>query len=161
MVAQLGLTNQDVASVLGAAMGGGYVNYFTIAGRSYQVIPQVLQKYRLNPAQVLNLHLRDANGSLVQLGTIAHLQRQTVPESINHFQQLNSATIAGAPAVSQGDGTGLPAEGAAGSSPERLHRRLLGRLAPVRTGLQRVSLHVRLRPHHRLSLARGAVRELS
>jgi multidrug efflux pump len=102
MVSQLGLTNQDVASVLGAAMGGGYVNYFTIAGRSYQVIPQVLQKYRLNPEQVLNLHLRTTNGTLVQLGTIAHLERQTVPESINHFQQLNSATIAGAPAVSQG-----------------------------------------------------------
>jgi multidrug efflux pump len=103
IVAQLGLTNEDVASVLGAAMGGGYVNYFTIAGRSYQVIPQILQKYRLNPDQVLNLHVRTTNGSLVQLGTIAHLERQTVPESINHFQQLNSATIAGAPAVSQGE----------------------------------------------------------
>jgi multidrug efflux pump len=102
MVAQLGLTEQEVASVLGAAMGGGYVNYFTLAGRSYKVIPQVLQKYRLNPHQVLNLHLRAANGSLVQLGTIAHLERQTVPESINHFQQVNSATIAGAPAGSQG-----------------------------------------------------------
>ncbi len=101
-VADLGLTNQQVASVLGAAMGGGYVNYFTIDGRSYQVIPQVLQKYRLNPHQVLQLHLRAADGSLVQLGTVAHLQRQTVPESINHFQQLNSATIAGAPSVSQG-----------------------------------------------------------
>jgi multidrug efflux pump len=102
MVADLGLTNQQVASVLGAAMGGGYVNYFTIDGRSYRVIPQVLQKYRLNPRQVLQLHLRAADGSLVQLGTVAHLERQTVPESINHFQQLNSATIIGAPAVSQG-----------------------------------------------------------
>ena len=102
MVADLGLTNQQVASVLGAAMGGGYVNYFTIGGRSYKVIPQVLQKDRLNPHQVLNLYLRAANGSLVQLGTIAHLERQTVPESINHFQQLNSATIIGAPAGSQG-----------------------------------------------------------
>ena len=102
MVADLGLTQQQVASVLGAAMGGGYVNYFTIDGRSYKVIPQVLQKYRLNPRQVLDLHLRAANGSLVQLGTIAHLQRQTVPEQIGHFQQLNAATIAGAPAVSQG-----------------------------------------------------------
>ncbi len=95
MVAELGLTQQEVASVLGAAMGGGYVNYFTIAGRSYKVIPQVLQKYRLNPHQVLDLHLRTNNGTLVKLGTIAHLERQTVPESINHFQQLNSATIAG------------------------------------------------------------------
>src|SRR5581483_7602102 len=102
MVADLGLTQQEVASVLGAAMGGGYVNYFTIDGRSYKVIPQVLQKYRLNPHQVLDIHLRASNGSLVQLGTIAHLERQTVPESINHFQQLNSATIIGAPAVSQG-----------------------------------------------------------
>ena len=102
MVADLGLTNQDVASVLGAAMGGGYVNYFTIDGRSYKVIPQVLQKDRLNPHQVLNLHVRAANGTLVQLGTIAHLERQTVPESINHFQQLNSATIVGAPSTSQG-----------------------------------------------------------
>jgi multidrug efflux pump len=102
MVAQLGLTNQQVASALGAAMGGGYVNYFTLDGRSYQVIPQVLQKYRLNPHQVLEQYLRASNGQLVQLGTVAHLERQTVPESINHFQQLNSATIAGAPAVSQG-----------------------------------------------------------
>jgi multidrug efflux pump len=102
MVAQLGLTEQGVAAALGAAMGGGYVNYFTIDGRSYQVIPQVLQKYRLNPHQVLQQYIRAADGSLVQLGTIAHLVRQTVPESINHFQQLNSATIAGAPAVSQG-----------------------------------------------------------
>jgi multidrug efflux pump len=102
MVAGLGLTSQEVASDLGASMGGGYVNYFTIDGRSYQVIPQVLQKFRLNPHQVLQQYIRAADGSLVQLGTIAHLARQTVPESINHFQQLNSATIAGAPAVSQG-----------------------------------------------------------
>ena len=102
LVSQLGLTNQDVAAALGAGMGGGYVNYFTIAGRSYKVIPQVLQKYRLNPHQVLQQYLRTANGSMVQLGTVAHLERETVPESINHFQQLNSATIAGAPAASQG-----------------------------------------------------------
>ena len=48
MVSQPGLTNRTWPRVA-AAMGGGYVNYFTIAGRSYQVIPQVLQKYRLNP----------------------------------------------------------------------------------------------------------------
>jgi multidrug efflux pump len=101
-VADLGLTQQDVASVLGAAMGGGYVNYFTIDGRSYKVIPQVLQKYRLNPHQLLDLHIRTPSGSLVQLGTIAHLERQTVPESINHFQQLNSGTVAGVPAASAG-----------------------------------------------------------
>ena len=102
-VADLGLTQQQVASTLGAALGGGYVNYFELGGRSYEVIPQVLQKYRLNPHQVLDYHLRTASGAIVRLGTVAHLRREVVPESINHFQRLNSATIAGAPAVPQGE----------------------------------------------------------
>ena len=43
------MTQQDCGAALGAALGGGYVNYFSIAGRSYKVIPQVLQADRLNP----------------------------------------------------------------------------------------------------------------
>ena len=101
-VADLGLTEQDVASTLGAALGGGYVNYFELGGRSYEVMPQVQQRFRLNPSQVLDYHLRTASGQLVQLGTVARLRPEVVPESINHFQRLNSATIMGAPAVSQG-----------------------------------------------------------
>src|ERR1700722_9969276 len=101
MVADMGLTQQDVGSSLGAALGGGYVNYFSIAGRSYKVIPQVLQKYRLNPNQVLDYYVRAGDGSLIPARTVANIKTTTVPESINHFQQLNSATIAGAPGVSQ------------------------------------------------------------
>jgi multidrug efflux pump len=101
LVADLGLTQQDVGAALGAALGGGYVNYFSLAGRSYKVIPQVLQKDRLNPSQVLDYYLRAADGSLIPARTVAHIEMRTVPEAINHFQQLNSATIAGAPGVSQ------------------------------------------------------------
>jgi len=103
MVADMGLTQQDVGSSLGAALGGGYVNYFSIAGRSYKVIPQVLQKYRLNPNQVLDYYVRAADGSLVPASTVAGIKMSTVPEQISHFQQLNSATIAGAPGVAMGD----------------------------------------------------------
>jgi multidrug efflux pump len=101
MVADMGLTQSDVGSPLGAALGGGYVNYFSIAGRSYKVIPQVLQKNRLNPDQVLDYYVRAGDGSLIPARTVASIKTTTVPESINHFQQLNSATIAGAPGVSQ------------------------------------------------------------
>ena len=103
LVADLGLTQQDVGSSLGAALGGGYVNYFSLSGRSYKVIPQVLQKDRLNPDQVLNYYIKSGNGSLIPASTVAHIDTSTVPEAINHFQQLNSATIAGAPGVSQAD----------------------------------------------------------
>jgi multidrug efflux pump len=103
LVSTLGLTQQDVGSALGAALGGGYVNYFSIAGRSYKVIPQVLQADRLNPDQVLDYYVRAPNGSVIPAGTLASLKSQVVPQSINRFQQLNSATLSGATGMAQGD----------------------------------------------------------
>ncbi|ACC76597.1 efflux RND transporter permease subunit [Paraburkholderia caribensis] len=104
-VASLGLSQSDVGHTLGAALGGNYVNYFSIAGRSYKVIPQVLQTDRLNPSQVLDYYLRTPDGSVIPASTVTHLKQTIVPESINHFQQLNSATISGvlAPGISQGE----------------------------------------------------------
>jgi len=103
LVSTLGLTQQDVGSALGAALGGGYVNYFSISGRSYKVIPQVLQADRLNPDQVLDYYVRAPSGSVIPASTVASLKSQVVPESINRFQQLNSATLSGATGMSQGE----------------------------------------------------------
>jgi multidrug efflux pump len=103
MVSTLGLTQQDVGSALGDALGGGYVNYFSIAGRSYKVIPQVLQADRLNPDQVLDYYVRAPNGTVIPAATVASLKSAVVPESINRFQQLNSATLSGATGLSQGE----------------------------------------------------------
>jgi multidrug efflux pump len=103
MISTLGLTEQDVGSALGAALGGGYVNYFSIAGRSYKVIPQVLQADRLNPDQVLDYYVRAPDGSLISASTVAKLKNEVVPQSISRFQQLNSATISGASGMSQGE----------------------------------------------------------
>ena len=103
----LGFTAQGVGNALGSALGGGYVNYFAVDGRSYKVIPQVLQKDRLNPSQVLDYYLRTPDGSLVTAGTVAHLTTKTVPRAINRFQQLNSATIAGVSPASQGEALGF------------------------------------------------------
>ncbi len=103
LVATLGMTQQDVGAALGAALGGGYVNYFSIAGRSYKVIPQVLQTDRQNADQILDYHIRTADGTLIPASTVAHQRTEIVPEGIAHFQQLNSASIFGvySPAVSQ------------------------------------------------------------
>lgn len=102
--AQLGLTMNDVGAALSSMLGGGYVNYFSLAGRSYKVIPQVQQQYRLNTDQLENYYIRTPSGTPVQLSTIAQITTRTVPQSINHFQQLNSATISGVllPGVSMG-----------------------------------------------------------
>ncbi len=103
--AQLGLKMSDVGSAMTAMLGGGYVNYFSLDQRSYKVIPQVQRRYRLNADQLLNYYVASISGVPVPLSTIARITTRTVPETLNHFQQLNSATIQGvaAPGVAQAD----------------------------------------------------------
>ncbi|KTD58060.1 multidrug efflux transporter [Legionella sainthelensi] len=92
-IAEFGLTMQDIGNLFGSALSEGYINYFNYAGRSYQVIPQVKRESRLNTDELLNYYIKTSSGASVPLSTVADLQRQIVPESLNHFQQLNSATI--------------------------------------------------------------------
>ncbi|HUV99100.1 MAG TPA: efflux RND transporter permease subunit [Gallionella sp.] len=103
--ALLGLSMQDIGNSLASMLGGGYVNYFSLAGRSYKVIPQVQQRYRLNTAQLLNYYVRTASGTSVPLSSVVHITSKTTPESLNHFQQLNAATIQGValPGVTTGE----------------------------------------------------------
>jgi multidrug efflux pump len=101
--AQLGLNMSQVGQALGALLGGGYVNYFSMQTRSYKVIPQVQRTSRLNADQLLNYPVATIGGIPVPLSTIATIRSETVPETLNHFQQLNSATLSGvaSPGVSQ------------------------------------------------------------
>jgi multidrug efflux pump len=105
LAAQLGLSMRDIGGALSAMLGGGYVNYFSLYDRSYKVIPQVRQVDRLNTDQLGNYYLRAANGDMIPLSTIAHVETKVVPQALNHFQQQNSATIMGVqfPGVSQGE----------------------------------------------------------
>ncbi|MGE5128294.1 MAG: efflux RND transporter permease subunit [Sphingomonadaceae bacterium] len=105
LAAQLGLSMRDVGGALSAMLGGGYVNYFSLYDRSYKVIPQVRQVDRLNADQLGNYYLRAANGDMIPLSTIAHIETKVVPQALNHFQQQNSASIMGVqfPGVSQGE----------------------------------------------------------
>jgi multidrug efflux pump len=101
--AELGLNMDNVGAALSEALGGAYVNYFSLDGRSYKVIPQVERKARLNVSDLLKYSVSTINGISVPLATIATIKTAVIPESINHFQQQNSATIQGvaAPGVSQ------------------------------------------------------------
>jgi multidrug efflux pump len=103
--AQLGLNMSDVGSALTSMLGGGYVNYFSLDQRSYKVIPQVERASRANVQQLLNYYVANVDGIPIPLSTFATIETETIPQSINHFQQLNSATIQGvaAPGVAQAD----------------------------------------------------------
>ena len=104
-VAALGLDMTRIGGVLNTLLSGGYVNYFDMAGRSYKVIPEVARASRLNADQLKSYTIADIGGVPIPLSAVARIQTSTVPEQINHFQQMNAATISGVPlpGVSQGD----------------------------------------------------------
>jgi multidrug efflux pump len=102
----MGLSLAGIGQDLSVFLGGNYVNRFSILGRSYKVIPQVRRIDRLNPEQLLELHIRGPQDTLIPLGTVAQIKDTVKPRQLNRFQQLNSAKIQGAivPGVSINDG---------------------------------------------------------
>jgi multidrug efflux pump len=107
--ADLGLNMSQIGAALAQALGGNYVNYFSIDGRSYKVIPQVQRADRLNYSDLNNYYVTSTNGISVPLSAVATIQTSVIPESINHFQQQNSATIQGVPAPGVSQATALAA----------------------------------------------------
>ena len=103
-IAQMGLTMQDVGDVLSSSLSENYINYFSLNGRSYQVIPQTSRMDRLNFNQILHYYIRTSSGTMIPLSTVVKFHSSVQPEAINHFQQLNSATISAimASGVTQG-----------------------------------------------------------
>jgi multidrug efflux pump len=95
--AQLGLSMSQVGNALGGLLGGAYTNYFSLGSRSYKVISQVQQRSRLTIDQVMRYPIATINGVPVPISSIATVRQETVPETITHFQQQNSATISGVP----------------------------------------------------------------
>jgi multidrug efflux pump len=93
--AQLGLNLQSVGQDLGAALGGNFVNRFSIAGRSYKVIPQLQRPDRLNAEQLNNLYLTGPNGQLIPFSSIGRIHESVTPRSLNRFQQLNAVKLSG------------------------------------------------------------------
>ncbi len=102
--ATLGVSMAQVGADLGSLLGGNYVNFFNIQGRSYKVVPQVDRVFRLNPEELGKYYIRTSKGGLVPLATLASVRYQAQPQALNRFQQLNAATIACVPkpGVTQG-----------------------------------------------------------
>jgi multidrug efflux pump len=101
----LGVSMQDIGQGLATLVGDGYVNRFSLEGRSYKVIPQVEQDFRATQARLADYQVRSASGEMVPLSNLVRFEQLVEPSKRTQFQQLNAITVEGimTPGVSLGD----------------------------------------------------------
>jgi multidrug efflux pump len=94
---ELGVTMQSIGDTLALLVGENYVNRFNLAGRSYEVIPQVPRADRLTPETLTRYYVNAASGQPVPLSNLVTLQTGTEPNALTQYNQLNSATFQAVP----------------------------------------------------------------
>jgi multidrug efflux pump len=99
----LGISMADIGRSLGAMLGGGEVNRFSMDGRSYRVIPQLEREFRLDAEQLKDYYLRAGTGELVPLASLITIERGIEPSQRTQMQQLNAVMIEGVAQIPLGD----------------------------------------------------------
>ncbi len=116
----LGIQMEDIGRELSTMLGGNYVNWFNLEGRSYKVIPQVPDDVRANEDMLKGYYLRSGSGKLVPLASLVTFSTAIEPSERAQFQQLNALTLQGlaTPGVTMGDALDYLGTEARGTLPE-------------------------------------------
>lgn len=93
-----GIPLNEVFQALQIYLGSVYVNDFNLFGRTYQVNAQADADFRQDPAQILNLKVRNRQGNMVPLGSVLTVTPATGPDRVMHYNGYPSAELNGSPA---------------------------------------------------------------
>jgi hydrophobic/amphiphilic exporter-1 (mainly G- bacteria), HAE1 family len=103
----LHVTTDQIFSTLSSYLGSSYVNQFTKFGRTFQVYTQADAQYRLTLRDIENLMVRNSQGDMVPLGTVATITPSVGPSLISLYNLYPSATIIGLPAAGYSSGQSM------------------------------------------------------
>jgi hydrophobe/amphiphile efflux-1 (HAE1) family protein len=105
-IKDLGLSTNDVISAMQAAFSGGRMAYFYMNGYQYYVIAQVERTNRNDPADITGIYVRNNKGGNIPLSSVVHLENNSSPSTLYHFNRFKAATISAslAPGKTIGDG---------------------------------------------------------
>ncbi len=92
---KLNLNVQDIFQSLEVYMGSAFVNEFNYLGRTFQVIAQADAPNRLTPEDILKIKVRNNEGGMVPLGTIAKQENIAGASIIPRFNMYPSASLNG------------------------------------------------------------------
>jgi HAE1 family hydrophobic/amphiphilic exporter-1 len=96
---KLGVSLNDLYTTIGAFMGGAYVNDFTRFGRLYKTYIQAEPQYRVDESQINNFFIKNIDGNMVPLSTIATVKPIEGPDFTNRFNLYRSVEVTGGPAA--------------------------------------------------------------
>ena len=95
---KLGVSLKDLYTTIGAFMGGTYVNDFTRFGRLYKTYIQAEPKYRQDESQIGNFFIKNRDGNMVPLSTMASVIPIAGPDFTNRFNLYRAVEVTGGPA---------------------------------------------------------------
>jgi HAE1 family hydrophobic/amphiphilic exporter-1 len=103
----LHVTTDQVFSALSSYLGSSFVNQFNKFGRVFQVYAQADSPFRLTERDIANMMVRNQNGDMVPIGTVAKITPAVGPSLISLYNLYPSATIVGLPAQGYSSGESL------------------------------------------------------
>jgi multidrug efflux pump subunit AcrB len=98
----LGVQVSDIFSTLQVYLGSYYVNNFNEFGRTWQVNVQADPKFRGQPADILQLQVRNNQGQMVRLATIMDVRDTSGPVVVMRYNMYAAASVTGNPAPGVG-----------------------------------------------------------
>jgi multidrug efflux pump len=102
-----GVTFADISAVLGNALGSSYLNDFPNQGRQQRVILQADAPRRLQPDDLLNLYVRNAQGNMVPLSSFASTRWITGPVQLVRYNGYPAVRISGEAATGRSTGEAM------------------------------------------------------
>ncbi len=93
-----GVELSEIYQTLQAFMGGTFVNYFNNFGRQWQVYLQAEGSARTDLESVGDFYVRNQQGGMVPINSIARLERRSGPEFTMRYNLYRSAQINADPA---------------------------------------------------------------
>jgi HAE1 family hydrophobic/amphiphilic exporter-1 len=121
----LHVTTDDIFSTLSSYLGSSYVNQFNKFGRTFQVYVQADSKFRLRLRDIQNLMVRNSQGEMIPLGTVADITPSIGPSLISLYNLYPSSTV-----------IGLPAQGYSSGQSMALMEEIAAKTLPVGTGYE-------------------------
>jgi HAE1 family hydrophobic/amphiphilic exporter-1 len=103
----LHVTTDQIFSTLSSYLGSSYVNQFNKFGRTFQVYAQAEAQFRLTPRDIQNLMVRNSQGDMVPIGTVATITQSVGPSLISLYNLYPSATVIGLPATGYSSGQSM------------------------------------------------------